>query len=76
MLGANSKTKLLNSNLVIFNLSSIFGRLAPASNKETVGQHAPEEANKRFLLFTGHGARGVTVPCSLLVLVRQALEID
>ena len=33
MLGANSETKLLNSNLVIFNLFSILGRLAPTSNE-------------------------------------------
>ena len=33
VLGANSKTKLLNSNLAIFNLFSILGALALTSNK-------------------------------------------
>ena len=56
MLGANSKITLLNSNLVIFKLVSIFGRFA-----STVGQHAPEGENIRLLLFPEDCARGVTV---------------
>ena len=33
-LGANLKTKLVYSNLVIFNLFLIHGRLAPTDNKK------------------------------------------
>ena len=72
MLGVDSKTNFFNSNLVIFNLFSVLGGLAPTSNKQSVGPHAPEGANKIFLSFTAHGARGVTY----LLLVRQALQID
>ena len=51
MLGANLKTRFLNSNFMIFNLVSILGGLAPTSNEETVGQNAPKEATKIFLMF-------------------------
>ena len=63
MLGHKSKTELLNSNLVIFNLFSILGRLALTSNKEKLTRTG-REGQKIPIVY---GAWYTRSNCSLLL---------